>query len=179
MTLTRYSVPALYPVSLVAQRYRPFPYVHKSSAVWCPVPIVFKVAQNFWMQSKRGNTELGLLCASLPSQPWQCYSDGRQKAELGWSFLWGGERNLVDWRGVIFFFFFSQAHRCCWILVSQHKVGARRGELFILWGQPLYLQPHQATARLILCVWCCCRFPAERLRTWAAQVRPRQVWVMH
>lgn len=95
--------------------------------------------------------------------------------EAGLKFSLGGERNLVDWRGVIFF----QTHRCCWILVSQHKVGARQGELFILWGQPLYLQPHQATASLIRCVWCCCRFPAERLRTWAAQVRLRQVWVMH
>lgn len=142
------SVPGL---SCSSALHGPFPYVHESSAVWCPVPVMFKVPQNFWMRSKRGNTELGLLCASLPSQPWQCCSDGLQKAELGWcrvEVISGGEgkRNLVDW-SVVIFLFFSRHTGCCWILVSQHKVGARRGELFILWGQPLYLQPHQATCK--------------------------------
>lgn len=117
------------------------------------------------------------LCHPSPGSAIQTLCRKQSWDEAGLKFSLGGGRNGTSWIEEGWFFF--QTHRCCWILVSQHKVGARRGELFILWGQPLYLQPHQAAASLIRCVWCCCRFPAERLRTWAAQVRPRQVWAMH
>lgn len=95
---------------------------------------------------------------SVYSAPWQCrkqqsWGDAGLKFSLGG----GGGEDGTSW---IFF----QTHRCCWILVSQHKVGAGRGELFILWGQPLYLQPRQATASLIRCVWCCCRFQGRTAR---------------
>lgn len=82
------------------------------------------------------------------------------------SFLAGGSGILTIWRkhsrgdaGLRFSqekrtFFFLQAHRCCWILVSQHKVWPHGSELFILWTQPVCLCLARATATLICYVWC-------------------------
>lgn len=73
------------------------------------------------------------------------------QAQLGWCWaeLLPGEKNL-------FFFLFLQAHRCCWILVSQHKIWAHGSELFIV--VPL---PRRATAALICNIWC---FPSLMLQ---------------
>lgn len=72
------------------------------------------------------------------------------------------KRNLVD---EIF-----QTHRCCWILVSQHKVWAHGTELFIFSTKPVCLCPTRPWHAVICSVWCCHRFPetrAELLQTWA------------
>lgn len=102
----------------------------------------------------------GAICHSGRGQ-W--YFDKHSWGEAGLSFSPG--------KRTFFFLFLSrQAHRCCWILVSQHKIWAHGSELFIVGSQPVclclagLLQPWSAmfdAAHL----WCC-SFPT----TWTELV---------
>lgn len=94
------------------------------------------------------------------------------KAQLGlcWAELLPREKNL-------FFFLFLQAHRCCWILVSQHKIWAHGSELFIVGSQPVclclagLLQPWSAIFD-VSHLWCC-----SSPTTWAELVCLEKAWL--
>lgn len=92
-------------------------------------------------------TKLGFCGSYLSFLPgvvvfWQ-FGESTVEVMLGWGSPMGKEP-----------FFSLQAHRCCWILVSQHKVWPHGSELFILWTQPVCLCLARATATLICNVWC-------------------------
>lgn len=87
-----------------------------------------------------------------------------------WTELLPGEKNP-------FFSLFLQAHRCCWILVSQHKIWAHGSELFIVGSQPGclclagLLQPWSAIFDAS-CLWCC-SFPT----TWVELGCLEKAWL--
>lgn len=120
--------------------------------------------------TEAAHTELGFRGSYLSFRPrlavfWQ--------AELGWCWAEVFPREKEPF----LFFLFLQAHRCSWILVSQHKIWAHGSELFIVGSQPVCL----CLARLLQPwfaifdashLWCC-SFPI----TWAELGCLEKAWL--
>lgn len=145
-----------------------FSTINVSVEIGDPVPIIFPIIPGSGRQ-KQHALNLGFRGRYLSfrrrlAEFWQ--------AQLGWCWaeLLLGEKKP-------FFSPFLQAHRCCWILVSQHKIWAHGSELFIVGSQPacLYLagllQPW-STIFDASHLWCC-TFPT----TWAELVCLEEAWL--